>query len=57
MIFEEPQPWAILAGAPSPDQAATLAANIHRFLDGYGAPGGPAQYGTRSVAGALTTRA
>jgi hypothetical protein len=48
-IFEEPQPWAILAGAPSPDQAATLAGNIHRFLDGYGAPGGPAQYGTAQV--------
>jgi Glycosyl hydrolase 36 superfamily, catalytic domain/Glycosyltransferase family 36 len=48
-IFEEPQPWAILAGAPSPQQSATLAANIHRFLDGYGAPGGPARYGTAQV--------
>ena len=48
-IFEEPQPWAILAGAPSPQQAATLAANIHRFLDGYGAPNGPARYGTAQV--------
>ena len=49
VIFEEPQPWAILAGAPTPDQAKTLAANIHRFLDGYGAPKGPAKYGTAQV--------
>ena len=39
VIFEEPQPWAILAGAPTPAQAKTLVANIRRFLDGYGAPG------------------
>jgi hypothetical protein len=49
VIFEEPQPWAILAGAPTPEQAATLAAGIHRFLDGYGAPNGPAAYGTAQV--------
>jgi hypothetical protein len=49
VIFEEPQPWAILAGAPSKEQAATLAGNIHRFLDGYGAPGGPAEFGTAQV--------
>src|SRR3954454_2307602 len=49
VIFEEPQPWAILAGAPSVDQDKTLAASIHRFLDGYGAPGGPARYGTAQV--------
>src|SRR4051812_23220297 len=48
-IFEEPQPWAILAGAPNAQQAATLAGSIHRFLDGYGAPGGPARYGTAQV--------
>jgi hypothetical protein len=48
-IFEEPQPWAILAGAPTRGQAATLAGSIHRFLDGYGAPGGPARYGTAQV--------
>jgi hypothetical protein len=46
VIFEEPQPWAILAGAPTLEQTKTLVANIHRFLDGYGAPGGPAKYGT-----------
>jgi Glycosyl hydrolase 36 superfamily, catalytic domain/Glycosyltransferase family 36 len=49
VIFEEPQPWAILAGAPTRAQAATLAGNIHRFLDGYGAPKGPARYGTAQV--------
>jgi hypothetical protein len=49
VIFEEPQPWAILAGAPSRKQAGTLAANIRRFLDGHGAPKGPAKYGTAQV--------
>ena len=49
VIFEEPQPWAILAGAPTAEQAATLAGSIHRFLDGYGTPKGPAQYGTAQV--------
>ncbi len=46
VIFEEPQPWAILAGIPSPRQDATLLGNIHRYLDGYGAPGGPSRIGT-----------
>jgi len=45
-IFEEPQPWAILAGIPSAARARTLVANIHRFLDGDGAPGGPTRIGT-----------
>ena len=48
-IWLEPQPWAILAGAPSPSQTATLAANIRRFLDGVGAPAvikGPDRIGT-----------
>jgi hypothetical protein len=48
-IWLEPQPWAILAGAPSPSQAATLVANIRRYLDGVGAPpivGGPDRIGT-----------
>jgi len=52
VIFEEPQPWAILAGAPSAAQAATLVHNIRRFLDGVGAPsglGGPAKFGTAQV--------
>src|SRR5207248_11193902 len=48
-IFGEPQPWAILAGAPSPTQASTLVANIRRFLTGIGAPPqvhGPARIGS-----------
>ena len=46
VIYGEPQPWAILAGAPDGDQAATLVANIRRFLTGIGAPGGPSQIGS-----------
>jgi len=52
VIFEEPQPWAILAGAPNANQADTLVGNIRRFLDGVGAPaslGGPARFGTAQV--------
>ncbi|HUC03973.1 MAG TPA: hypothetical protein VL961_01155 [Acidimicrobiales bacterium] len=52
VIFEEPQPWAILAGAPTPAQADTLIANIKRYLDGVGAPGGPTKIGTALVPGA-----
>ncbi|MBV9214392.1 MAG: hypothetical protein JOZ25_12195 [Actinobacteria bacterium] len=49
VIFGEPQPWAILAGAPQGGQASTLVGNIRRFLDGVGAPKqihGPAVIGT-----------
>ena len=49
VIFEEPQPWAVLAGAPSASQASVLVGSIRRFLDGVGAPaslGGPARFGT-----------
>ena len=49
VIFGEPQPWAVLAGAPSPGQARTLVANIRRFLTGIGAPpevNGPARIGS-----------
>ena len=48
-IFGEPQPWAILAGAPSASQAATLVGQIRRFLTGVGAPAqvhGPARIGS-----------
>jgi hypothetical protein len=48
-ILEEPQPWALLAGAPTPAQSATLVHNIRRFLDGVGAPAqlhGPTRIGT-----------
>jgi hypothetical protein len=45
-IYEEPQPWAILAGIPSAAQARTLVANIRRYLTGVGAPGGPSRIGS-----------
>ena len=46
VIFGEPQPWAILAGAPTPERSRTLVANIRRFLTGIGAPGGPSPIGS-----------
>jgi hypothetical protein len=49
VIWLEPQPWAILAGAPTPSQADTLVDNIRRYLDGIGAPSivhGPDRIGT-----------
>jgi hypothetical protein len=52
VIFEEPQPWAILAGAPSHAQDNTLVHNIRRYLDGVGAPkglGAPDRFGTALV--------
>jgi hypothetical protein len=45
-IFGEPQPWAILAGAPDAAQTRTLVANIRRYLTGAGAPSGPAKIGS-----------
>jgi hypothetical protein len=48
-IYLEPQPWAILAGAPGAGQAETLVANIERYLQGRDAPpelGGPTRIGT-----------
>ncbi len=48
-IWLEPQPWAVLAGAPSASQASTLVGNIRRYLDGIGAPAslhGPDPIGT-----------
>src|SRR5256885_10405597 len=46
VIYEEPQPWALLAGAATPDQDRKVVANIKRFLTGVGAPGGPAKIGS-----------
>lgn len=46
VIFGEPQPWAILAGAPTPAQSRTLVANIRRYLTGVGTPGGPSPIGS-----------
>jgi glycosyl hydrolase family 36 len=45
-IFGEPQPWAMLAGAPDRAQATELVAGIRRFLTGIGAPGGPSPIGS-----------
>ncbi|MGH7822473.1 MAG: GH36-type glycosyl hydrolase domain-containing protein, partial [Candidatus Binatia bacterium] len=48
-IYLEPQPWALLAGAAIPERAATLVANVRRFLTGVGAPPeleGPARIGS-----------
>ena len=49
VIFGEPQPWAILAGAPTGGQARTLVHNVRRYLTGVGAPAaarGPARIGS-----------
>ncbi|MFA5787545.1 MAG: hypothetical protein WDA71_11310, partial [Actinomycetota bacterium] len=49
VLYAEPQPWALLAGAADPAQAKTLLANIQRFLTGRGAPkevGGPSKIGS-----------
>jgi hypothetical protein len=49
VIYGEPQPWALLAGVPSAEQARTLVANVRRFLTGVGAPAqthGPARIGS-----------
>jgi Glycosyl hydrolase 36 superfamily, catalytic domain/Glycosyltransferase family 36 len=45
-IYEEPQPWAILAGIPPATKARALVANIRRYLTGVGAPGGPSRIGS-----------
>jgi hypothetical protein len=50
-IFEEPQPWAVLAGAASPQQAAEVVAAYRRFLVGIGAPGGPTKIGAALAPG------
>jgi hypothetical protein len=46
MPYLEPQPWALLAGVPSREQAQTLVGNIRRFLTGHGAPDGPSKIGS-----------
>jgi hypothetical protein len=46
VIYEEPQPWAILAGIPSASNARKLVANVRRYLTGVGAPGGPSRIGS-----------
>jgi hypothetical protein len=49
VIFEEPQPWAILAGIPDPAQTASLVHDSRHFLSGIGEPGGPARIGSALV--------
>lgn len=52
LLFEEPQPWAILAGIPSKSQVQQLLGNIRRFLTGVGAPAslhGPSKIGSAQV--------
>lgn len=52
VLFEEPQPWAILAGIPSRAQSRKLVQNIRRFLTGVGAPpglNGPSRIGSAQV--------
>jgi hypothetical protein len=50
-IYEEPQPWALLAGAATPQQAGKAVAAYRRFLVGVGAPGGPTKIGAAMAPG------
>ncbi|HUE26313.1 MAG TPA: hypothetical protein VMP89_06030, partial [Solirubrobacteraceae bacterium] len=50
-IYEEPQPWALLAGAATPAQAAEVVAAYRRYLVGIGAPGGPTKIGAALAPG------
>ncbi len=50
-IYEEPQPWALLAGAATPEQARELVAAYRRFLVGVGAPHGPTRIGAAMAPG------
>jgi hypothetical protein len=50
-IYVEPQPWALLAGAASQQQAAQVVAAYRRFLVGVGAPYGPTQIGAAMAPG------
>jgi hypothetical protein len=50
-IYVEPQPWALLAGIATPQQAAEVVAAYRRFLVGVGAPLGPTQIGAAMAPG------
>jgi hypothetical protein len=50
-IYEEPQPWALLAGVATPDQAGKVVAAYRRFLVGVGAPSGPTRIGAAMAPG------
>ncbi|MGI8609279.1 MAG: GH36-type glycosyl hydrolase domain-containing protein [Candidatus Dormibacteria bacterium] len=54
-IFEEPQGWALLAGATTPNQSARLVNQFRRFLSGVGAPA--ALHGPAKIGSALTAAA
>lgn len=56
-MFSEPQPWALLAGAASAQQAAQVVANYRRFLVGVGAPNGPSKIGAAIAPGSSDTAA
>jgi hypothetical protein len=45
-IYSEPQPWALLAGAASPAQAARVVAAYRHFLAGVGTRSGPSPTGS-----------
>jgi len=50
-IYEEPQPWALLAGAATPEQAAETVAAYRRYLAGVGAP--PELHGPSLIGSAI----
>jgi hypothetical protein len=50
-IYVEPQPWALLAGVATQQQAAQIVAAYRRFLVGVGAPFGPTQIGAAMAPG------
>jgi hypothetical protein len=50
-MFSEPQPWALLAGAASAQQARRVVGNYRRYLVGVGAPGGPTKIGAALAPG------
>jgi hypothetical protein len=50
-IYEEVQPWALLAGAATPAQATNVVGAYRRYLAGVGAPAGPARIGSALAPG------
>jgi hypothetical protein len=50
-IYVEPQPWAMLAGVATQQQASEIVAAYRRFLVGIGAPLGPTRIGAAMAPG------
>jgi hypothetical protein len=50
-MYEEPQAWALLAGAANEQQSAQVLAGYRRFLVGVGAPNGPTRIGAAMAPG------